>query len=73
MKMKVNGEYIEDHKFIKSFVCPRCMGTKIITQVYVSANNSIQARCGHCDTYIGCYKYDDNFGGADNATETVSD
>ena len=73
MKIKVDGEYVEDYEFVKNFVCAQCGCEHKVLQDYKSSNNSIQVRCGACNAYYGNYKYDDNFGGADNAAQTVSD
>ena len=73
MKIKVNGKYVEDFEFVKNFVCTQCGCAHKVLQDYKSSNNAIQARCGECNAYYGNYKYDDNFGGADNAAPPVSD
>lgn len=73
MKIKVDGGYVEDYEFVKNFVCAQCGCEHKVLQDYKASNNSIQVRCGACNAYYGNYKYDDNFGGADNAAQTVSD
>ena len=73
MKIKVDGGYVEDYEFVKNFVCAHCGCEHKVLQDYKSSNNSIQVRCGACNAYYGNYKYDDNFGGTDNAAQTVSD
>ena len=72
MKIKVNGKYVEDFEFVKNFVCTQCGCAHKVLQYYKSSDNAIQVRCGECNAYYGNYKYDDNFGGADNAAPSVS-
>lgn len=72
MKIKVDGKYVEDFEFVKNFVCAQCDCAQKVLMDYKSSNNAIQARCGACNAYYGNFKYDDSFGGADNAAQAVS-
>ena len=72
MKIKVNGQYVDDFTFIKNFSCD-CGAAGSVRTDYKRTNNALQARCPGCDRFLGNFKYDDDFGGVENAAQTVSE
>lgn len=70
MKMKVNGAYVDDYKFIMNFVCPECGEEGEIIVKHNPMNDSLQVRCYGCMKFIGNFKYD--FGGENDAASSVS-
>ena len=73
MKIKVNGQYVDDFTFIKNFSCSYCGATGSVRIDHKGTNNALQARCPGCDRFLGNFKYDDDFGGVENAAQTVSE
>ena len=73
MKIKVNGQYVDDFTFIKNFSCSYCGASGSVRTDYKRTNNALQARCPGCDRFLGNFKYDDDFGGVENVTQTVSE
>ena len=73
MKIKVNGQYVDDFTFIKSCSCSYCGAAGSVRIDHKETNNALQARCPGCDRFLGNFKYDDDFGGVENAAQTVSE
>ena len=72
MKIKSNGQYVDDFTFIKNFSCS-CGAAGSVRIDYKRTNNALQARCPGCGRFIENFKYDDDFGGVENAAQTVSE
>ena len=72
MKIKVNGQYVDDFTFIKNYSC-ECGTAGSVRIDYKGTNNALQARCPECNRFLGNFKYDDDFGGVENAAQTVSE
>ena len=72
MKIKVNGQYVDDFTYIKNFSCS-CGASGSVRIDHKGTNNALQARCPGCDRFLGNFKYDDDFGGVENAAQVVSE
>lgn len=73
MKIKLNCQYVDDFTFIKNFSCSYCGASGSVRIDYNRTNNALKARCPECDRFLGNFKYDDDFGGVENAAQTVSE
>ena len=69
----VNCHYVYDFTFIKNFSCSYCGASGSVRIDHKGTNNALQARCPGCDRFLGNFKYDDDFGGVENAAQTVSE